>query len=85
MGDTGPRVDMEPCRPGHGGLAHSPGNDGCMRRLTPLAGDDPNRSGHAMDVIRCGLRSNEDHRLPGLGSGHRVVGVEHDLPDSGAR
>ena len=77
---TGRGVDVEPLAAGDARLAHATRHDGGVRRHATVRGEDTLRLDQAVDVVRCRLPADEDHRLAALAALLGSVGVEHDLP-----
>ena len=78
-------VDVQAVAAGHARFAHAARDHGRVRRHPAVCGEDALRLDQPVDVVGRRLPADEDHRLAGLAVLLGAVGVEDDLPGSGAR
>ena len=80
MSEAGSYIDDEIGCTCDGGLSHASCHDCGVRCFASLAGEDPNCGRHAVDVLGCGFRANQDGVLPCLGHVDGGVSVENHHP-----
>ena len=71
-------VDLEFLRAHHAALAHPARHHGGVTGLATPAGHDRHRGHHPLEVVRGGLRTDQDHRVALAGFLDRFLGGEND-------
>ena len=77
-------VDAQPGTAGHTALAHAARHHRGVGRHPAGSREDPLRGIHAVDVVRVGLVSHQDHVASRRFHLHRLVRIEHHLTHRGA-
>ncbi len=78
-------VDLERLNAADARGAHAAGDNGGVRRLAAMGGEDALGGDHAGQVVGRGLPANQHALATGLGGGHGIGGGEHGLTHGSAR